>query len=100
MIIINILKCMIVVELLALAIAVLTLIITMIEGVNDTKVEETTCEMIIDEFCEKLSSRLTEISDNATIRGMKNVDFLTLDTVIDEILDIAGQIQNKESEKK
>lgn len=55
--------------------------------------EKTICEMVIDEFCEKLSSRLTEISDTATICGMKSVDFLTLDTVIDEISDISEEFK-------
>lgn len=51
---------------------------------------------VIEEFAEKLSERLTELSDNATICGgrVKNVDFLTLDTVIDTIRDISAVMQN------
>lgn len=48
----------------------------------------------IEEFAEKLSERLTELSDNATICGVKNVDFLTLDTVIDTIRDINAVMRN------
>lgn len=50
---------------------------------------------VIDEFAEKLSDRLTGLSDNATICGVKNVDFLTLDTVIDEIGDMAEQMKGE-----
>lgn len=93
------------------------------QKIDDTKVEDATCkmlvpivkslerkfyydrfekeirEMVIDEFCEKLSERLTEISDNTTIYGVKNVDFLTLDTVIDEIGDIAEEVKRGTKER-
>lgn len=53
----------------------------------------------IDEFCEKLLKRLTEKSQTTVLSTrceVKNIDFLTLDTVSDEIEKIVEQLKGED----